>query len=53
LFIISKGIFDQISIPLKFIISTPEFESAFGKANFWFSFALCYTNIFNNLKKLI
>jgi len=30
---ISKTIFNQISIPLKFSISTREFERAFGKSN--------------------
>jgi len=29
----SEGSFDQISIALYFIISAPEFERAFGKAN--------------------
>jgi len=33
LFFISKGILDQISIALCFIILVPEFERAFGKAN--------------------
>ena len=33
LFFISKGILDQISIALCFIILAPEFERAFGKAN--------------------
>jgi len=30
---ISKTIFNQISIPLNFSISTREFERAFGKSN--------------------
>jgi len=33
LFFISKGIFDQISTALSFIILAPDFERAFGKAN--------------------
>jgi len=33
LFFISKGILDQISIALCFIILASEFERAFGKAN--------------------
>jgi len=34
LFFISEGILDQISIALCFIILAPEFERAFGKANY-------------------
>jgi len=33
LFFISKGILDQTSIALCFIILAPEFERAFGEAN--------------------
>jgi len=32
-FFISKGIFNQISIALYFIMLAPEFECAFGKGN--------------------
>jgi len=52
LFFISKRIFHQISIPLKFSISTREFERAFGKSN-CLGFDLFYIiqmNIFNDFK---
>jgi len=33
IFLISAGLFDEISIALYFIILAPEFERVFGKAN--------------------